>query len=84
MTTANTLNAYTLNAYAWMQTRIYTLTAGLSSDEGGLETVEYIAMIFVALVLLMAVAAVLGDDEKIGKAFIDKAVELIGKIGSEG
>jgi hypothetical protein len=72
-----------LNVYAWLQTRLYQMTERME-DEGGLETVEYIAMVFVALVLLLAIATVFSKDETVATAALAKLVEFITNLGAGG
>lgn len=49
-------------------------------DEEGVETIEWIGLAAVILVLLAAIAAVLGKDTKVGQAIVDALARMIENI----
>jgi hypothetical protein len=74
-----------LYLYAWMQAQLYTLGRRIEeriADEGGLETVEVIALIGVMVALLVAVMKVFQHDNQVGNAAIKKLVQWINSLGT--
>lgn len=59
----------TLKAAVWFDAKRTQLSQA-ATDENGLETVEWVAMIGVAMALLGAVATVFGGDSKVGNAAV--------------
>jgi len=54
----------------------------LVNNETGAQTVEWVALAAIILVLLMAVGTVFGGDSSIGEAVVKKISEIIGKTKS--
>ena len=54
----------------------------LVNNEKGAQTVEWVALAAIILVLLMAVGSVFGGDTSIGEAVVEKISEVIGKVKS--
>lgn len=75
----------TLTAYAWLQTRLYSLRTAIEErveDEAGLSSVEWVALIAIIVTLLGAIGVVFKNNgHEIGDAAVDKLTEFIRKIG---
>jgi hypothetical protein len=74
-----------LYLYAWMHAQLYTLGRRIEErieDEGGLETVEVIALIGVMVALLVAVMRIFQKDHSVGEAALAKLVQWINSLGT--
>jgi hypothetical protein len=74
------MNNLMLSTYAWIEAQLYHMGQRVE-DEGGLETVEYIALIGVVLVLLGAVGTAFKDNgERVGQEAVNVLVEFLNKL----
>jgi hypothetical protein len=74
-----------LYLYAWMHAQLCTLGRRIEErieDEGGLETVEVIALIGVMVALLVAVMKIFQNDQSVGQAALAKLVQWINSLGT--
>jgi hypothetical protein len=75
------MNEIMLNTYTWMEAQLYRMGTRATErieDEGGLETVEYIALIGVVLVLLGAVGVAFKDNgQKVGQEAVNVLVKFL-------
>ncbi len=74
-----------LYLHAWMHAQLCTLGRRIEErieDEGGLETVEVIALVGVMVALLVAVMKVFQNDNSVGEAALAKLVQWINSLGT--
>ncbi len=62
-------------------TNVYAKGKGLVNNERGSQTLEWVAIGGIILVLMAAITTVFQGDQSVGQAIVNKLVELIGNIG---
>ncbi|WP_070120410.1 hypothetical protein [Bacillus marinisedimentorum] len=62
-------------------TSMYTKGKGVIDNEKGSQTLEWVAIGGIILVLMAAITTVFQGDSSVGQAIVDKLTELIGNIG---
>lgn len=67
----------------WVIVHTRNLVRRLLRGESGAQTIEWIALSLLVLVLLMGVVAVAQDDKTFAQAVLDKIKGLINKAGGE-
>ena len=79
------MNEVTIEMSAWMQTQLFQLSSYIEqqvADEGGLETVEVIALIGVMVALLVAVMKMFQKDTTVGTQALAKLVQWVNSLGT--
>jgi Flp pilus assembly pilin Flp len=78
------MNEILLSTYARMEAQLYTIGRRLEArakDEGGLETVEYVALIGVVMILLGAIGVAFKDNgEKVGEEAVKVLVKFLSDL----
>lgn len=75
----------TLTAYAWLQTRLYSLRTAIeerAEDEAGLSSVEWVALIGIVVTLLAAIGRAFdANGEQIGRAAVQTLTRWVSSLG---